>query len=114
MSFPSVINSAPDSSCVLKHEGGTVNGGGNGDAYFPGLSFTDVVVQADVRNVQALHPTAKAQGLTARVNAVTGTQYAVWYSVSGNVQLLKTSNWTCTLLASATTSSWPTGEAAAP
>ena len=106
----SVVNSPQDGSCVLKHQGGTEDGGGNGDAYFPGLAFTDVVVQADVRNVQALHSSAKSQGLTARVNAATGTQYALWYAVEGTVQLMKTSNWICSLLTSATSTAWPEGE----
>ena len=79
---------------VFKHEGGASSGGGNGEAYVAdGVDLDDVEIAADIRNVAAYHPTAKAVGLTACLNDATGVQYLAWYTVSGDLFLYETVAW---------------------
>jgi len=89
-----VIWSDFDGSYVLKHEGGTEWGGGNREAYLPGLSAREAYIEADIRNVEAWHKTAKAMGLALRINETTGEQYLCWLTVSGDLFLYKTRSWT--------------------
>lgn len=89
-----VIYSAVDASYVLMHEGGGLPGGGNCEVYSSGLVVGDGAIEARIRNVRAYHPTAKAMGLTLRVNEATGEQYVCWLTVSGDLFLYKAANWT--------------------
>jgi hypothetical protein len=89
-----VVYSEFDASFVLKHEGGTVHGGGNCEAYLPGLVVTDCAIEADFRNVAAYHTTAKAMGLALRVNESTGIQYICWLTVAGDLFIYETESWT--------------------
>jgi hypothetical protein len=90
----SVIESSEDASMVLKHEGGAPAGGGNGEAFVAdGVNLDDVEITADIRNVAAYHPTAKAVGLTACLNEATGVQYLAWYTVGGDIWLYETIAW---------------------
>ncbi|MFC1799927.1 hypothetical protein ACFL2Z_03345 [Candidatus Eisenbacteria bacterium] len=90
----SVVYSSQDTSMVLKHEGGVASGGGNGEAYVAdGVELSDVEITADIRNVTAYHPTAKAVGLTACLDKSTGVQYLAWYTVAGDLWLYETIAW---------------------
>ena len=89
-----VIYSNRDSSWVLKHEGGTEYGGGNGAAYvYSGVYLDDMSVTADIRDTLAYHETAKAMGLSACLDPATGAQYMAWYTVDGIVFLYEPSSW---------------------
>ncbi len=89
-----VIYSDADASHVLKHEGGVSTGGGNCEVYYPGLMMGDCAVEADFRNVEARHTTAKAMGLALRVHEATGVQYICWLTVSGDLYIYRTDGWT--------------------
>jgi hypothetical protein len=57
------------------------------------VNLDDVEIRADIRNVEAYHPNAKAIGLAACLNPETGVQYLLWYSVSGDLFLYETVAW---------------------